>query len=97
MAGDNVRDGLAAALVGYVDSLHAHQILEHLEVQMRDAADACRAIVYLSWHRSRVGDELADGGGGDVVGDDQGRWRIRNQCDSVVLRQRIETRLCPAI
>jgi hypothetical protein len=72
MTGDNVRDGLAAALVGYVDGLHAHRILEHFEVQMRDAADACRRIVHFSRHCSRVSDELTDGCGGDAVSDDQG-------------------------
>src|SRR5207253_7712255 len=72
-------DGLTAAFVRYVDGLHAHRVLEHLEVQMRDAADACRGIVYFSGDRSRIGDELADICGGDAVGDDQGRWRIRSE------------------
>ena len=66
MAGDDVGDRRAAALVGDVDRLHADRILEHLEIEMRDAADAGGGVVHFPLHGLRVRDQLGDRIGGNL-------------------------------
>ena len=56
VAGDDVADRLAAALVGHVHGLHAGLVHEHLEVEVRDAADAGGGEVHLLRHGLRIGD-----------------------------------------
>ena len=92
MAGHDIRDGLAAALVRNMDGLHSHRILEHLEIEMRDAADTGGAVIHFLRNSPRVRDELGDCVDGDFVCNDQGRRRCRNRGDRLVLRQRIEAR-----
>src|SRR5262249_49244 len=72
VAGHDVGDGLAAALVGDVNRLHSDRVLEYFEVEMRDAADAGRRVIHLLRHGPRIGDQFGDGLRGSVVRPDQG-------------------------
>jgi hypothetical protein len=74
-----------------VNGFHADRILEHLEVQMRDVADAGGCVVHFLRHRPRVRHEFRDRRGRDVVCNDQCRWGGRDRGDSIVLPERIET------
>ena len=93
VAGDDVADRLAAALVGHVHGLHAGLVHEHLEVEMRDGADAGGGEVHLLRHGLRIGEQLRHGLDRHVVGDDQRRRRRRKPGHRVVLRDRIEVGL----
>ena len=60
--------------------------------RMGDAANAGGRVIHFTRDGARVRNKLGNSGGGDIARDDQGRGRIGDGGDRVILRERIEAR-----